>query len=261
VTTAEAQGVAVMVAREAAAILREGWGRAGRAGTKASAFDLVTEWDTRAEAHIARRLGALAPGAGLVAEEGARRDAGPDGVWLVDPLDGTVNFAHGLPIFAVSIAREVGGVVDAGVVIAPALGWEFAAERGGGATLNGERLRVSDAASLDAAMLATGFPVDRATSARNNFDAFARLQLSAGAVRRLGAASLDLCFVARGWLDGYWEYKLKPWDLAAGALIVEEAGGRVTALDGGRFDPWSGEAIATNGRFHGELVAELAPYR
>jgi myo-inositol-1(or 4)-monophosphatase len=259
----DALAIALTVGREAAKILHDGWGHAGKIGHKESAFDLITEWDTRAEEHIARRLAELAPGVTMLGEEGGERAgaAEAEGRWLVDPIDGTVNFAHALPIFAVSIGYEIADVVHAGVVIAPALGWEFTAARGGGSFMNGERLTVSTTASLAHAMLATGFPVDRAVSPKNNFREFDRMQLVAGAVRRLGAASLDLCFVARGWLDGYWEYKLKPWDLAAGSLVVEEAGGRVTALDGGRFVASSGETIATNGRIHDEVVATLSDFR
>ncbi len=255
--------VALEVGREAARILLEGWGHAGKIATKASAFDLITEWDTRAEEHITRRLAQLTPDVSVLGEELGERAGADDraGRWLVDPIDGTVNFAHALPIFAVSIGYERAGRVDAGCVIGPALGYEFSAARGHGAHLNGERLHVSRVDKLADAMLATGFPVDRATSPKNNFREFERMQLAAGAVRRLGAASLDLCFVARGWLDGYWEYKLKPWDLAAGAVIVEEAGGRMSALDGGPFSASSGEAIATNGRIHDEVIATLAPFR
>jgi myo-inositol-1(or 4)-monophosphatase len=162
-----------------------------------------------------------------------------------------------LPLFAISIGYQERGDDLAGVVIAPALGWTFAAARGEGATRNGAPLRVSAIETLERAMVATGFPYDRQVSSRNNFTAWDHLQRVSGAVRRLGAASLDLCFVASGWLDAYWEFKLKPWDLAAGAAIVSEAGGRVTALDGGRFVAESGEILASNGALHDAMIAEL----
>jgi myo-inositol-1(or 4)-monophosphatase len=255
----EARDLALGAAREAAALVRAGWGRAGEIRHKELATDLVTEWDGRAEEVIVAGLEAAAPGIPILGEEeGARGGGGGErGRWLVDPIDGTVNFAHGLPVFGVSIAYEVAGRVDAGVVIAPALGWEFAAARGAGATRDGEAIRVSETARLADAMLATGFPYDRKISPVNNFAAWEHMQRTAGAVRRLGAASLDLAFVACGWLDGYWELKLQPWDLAAGSLLVEEAGGRVTGLDGGPFRAAAGEAVASNGRIHDALVRAL----
>lgn len=252
-----ARDIALAVGREAAALLQRGWGHAGRIDRKVNAWDLVTEWDTRVEQLVAERLARATPGVPLLGEEGGVRAGSAPARWLVDPVDGTVNFAHGFPLFSISIGYEREGRLEAGVVMAPALGWEFAAARGAGATLSGERLEVSSVTELERAMLVTGFPVDRAVSPRNNFKEFEHFQLKAGAVRRLGSASLDLCFVARGWIDGYWEYKLKPWDLAAGALIVEEAGGRVTGIRGEPFDVDRGECVASNGRIHDQIVAEL----
>ncbi len=255
-TPARARDIAVEVTTRAAALLREGWGHAGRIRSKELPTDLVTEWDERIEALIVAELERLAPGVGVLGEElGAR---GPHGErWVVDPIDGTVNFAHGFPIFGVSVGYERDGRPQAGAVSAPALDWIFAAAAGEGATRNGEPLRVSATERLDQALLVTGFPYDRKISPRNNFDAFVHMQRAGGAVRRLGAASLDLCFVAAGWLDGYWEIKLKPWDLSAGAIIVAEAGGRVTALDGTPFSASTGEIVASNGHVHDALVAEL----
>jgi myo-inositol-1(or 4)-monophosphatase len=221
------------------------------------ATDWVTAWDERVERLVVDALLERAPGTCVLGEEGGVRGTGGGGRWLVDPVDGTVNFAHGFPLFGLSIAYEEAGQVLAGVVWAPALGWEFAAAHGAGATMNGVPMRVSRVADFSRALLVTGFPADRRSSPQNNFREFVALYLAAGEVRRLGAASLDLCFVARGWLDGYWERKLKPWDMAAGALIVEEAGGRVTAPDGGRFVVDSGESVATNGLIHEQLLAEL----
>jgi myo-inositol-1(or 4)-monophosphatase len=254
---ARARDIALEVGALAARELLVGWENAGPVRTKGYDTDLVTEWDTRIEALIDRELGARAPGVAILGEELGGTGSRSGERWLVDPVDGTVNFAHGLPIFGISIAFEREGEPQAGVVIAPALGWTWAAARGQGATRNGVPIRVSAATRLADTMLTTGFPYDRKQSPRNNFDAWSHLQLVAGAVRRLGAASLDLCFVACGWLDGYWEMKLKPWDLSAGAVIVEEAGGRVTGLSGGPFISESGEIVATNGRIHDALLAEL----
>jgi myo-inositol-1(or 4)-monophosphatase len=255
-TPAEARDIALEVGGLAGRALLGGWGHAGAVRAKEHDTDLVTEWDARIEALIARELGARAPGVAVLGEE--LGGAAALETWVVDPVDGTVNFAHGLPIFAISIGFERAGEPEAGVVVAPALGWTWAAARGAGATWNGAPVAVSTEARLEHALLVTGFPYDRRESPRNNFEAWTHMQRRAGAVRRLGAASLDLCFVATGWIDGYWEMKLKAWDLSAGAVIVREAGGRVTALDGGPFVSASGEVLASNGRLHDTLIRELA---
>jgi myo-inositol-1(or 4)-monophosphatase len=256
---AEALGIARQVAAEAAALLRGAADNVGRIDTKKNPRDLVTEWDRRAEDLIRARLQQLTPEVPLLGEERGASGAGAGADrWLVDPIDGTVNFAHGLPLFAVSIALERRGRPVAGVVHAPALDWVFSGHRGGGAFLNGARMAVSRVPSVAQALLVTGFPYDRATNPDNNFDRWAHFQRRAGACRRLGAASLDLCMVARGWLDGYWERYLQPWDVAAGVLLVEEAGGRVSGFDGSAFRIETGEIVASNGVIHEEMVAELA---
>jgi myo-inositol-1(or 4)-monophosphatase len=259
----EARELALATGRAAAVLLRDAAGKAGAVRHKQGLdTDWVTEWDERAEALIVDGLRKGAPGTRILGEEGGGDwGANATGRWLVDPVDGTVNFTHGLPIYGVSIAYEEGGQVQAGVVLAPSLGWEFAAARGQGATMNGEPLAVSRVGHLRQAMLTTGFPADRLTSPQNNYRPWEHFQNVAGAVRRLGAASLDLCMVARGWFDGYWEFKLKPWDLAAGALIVEEAGGRVTGPYGEPFDVDAGEIVASNGRIHEQIVDELRGLR
>jgi myo-inositol-1(or 4)-monophosphatase len=160
-------------------------------------------------------------------------------------------------LFSVVIALERNGEAIAGVVNAPALSWEFHAHAGGGAFCNDEPLRVSKITNLAQAMLASGFPYDRATNPANNFAEWEHFQRVAGACRRLGCASLDLALVARGWLDGYWETRLQPWDMSAGALLVREAGGRVTSIDGGPFISQHGNAVASNGAIHTELLDQL----
>lgn len=228
--------------------------------TKSDPRDLVTEWDTPCEDLVRERLAALTPDVPVVGEErGGAGGAGP--CWVVDPIDGTVNFAHGLPIWAVTLALMVGGRAEVGVIEAPALGWAYWARRGGGGFWRegkaDGRLAVSAIAELGKALLVTGFPYDRATAPDNNFARWEHMQRRAGACRRLGAAALDLCFVARGWIDGYWERKVQAWDIAAGALLVEEAGGRVTDLAGGTLDAWRGEVAATNGVIHEDMLREL----
>ena len=260
---AQALEVATEAAREAGAILARGFsggpaavfGLRQRAATKAGEFDLVTEYDRRSEVLLVDRLGAAFPGDRVIAEEGCGQDGDRDGaIWYVDPLDGTTNFAHGLPFFCVAIARVVEGHVDVGVVHAPVLGATFTATRGGGAFCNGKRLAVSDAATLDRAVLGTGFPSDRATSPDNNFAQFMAVKLKVRGVRRYGSAALDLAMVAAGTFDGYWEMKLKPWDLAAGSLLVEEAGGRCTGWSGEPLQLERGAALASNGILHDQIV-------
>jgi myo-inositol-1(or 4)-monophosphatase len=229
--------------------------------SKTSPHDLVTEWDLRSEETIRR---VLAPsGVPVLGEEGGQTGAPVDGErWLVDPIDGTVNFAHGLPIWTISIALERAGRPVLGVVVAPALGWWFEATAGGGARdERGKTLQVSAQDRLDHALLSTGFPYDRATNPENNFAAWEHMQRKAGACRRLGAASLDLCLIARGWLDGYWERRLSVWDIAAGALVVVEAGGTVTSTRGEPLDLYAGDVAASNGAIHEALIAELAAVR
>lgn len=230
---------------------------------KSTPRDLVTEHDLASEALIRRILAERTPDLPIVGEEGGAdpRAATAARRWLVDPIDGTVNFAHGFPMWSVTIAVEDASGPEVGVVVAPRVGWRFWAVRGGGAFAGPDaapvRLATSACDRLDHALLATGFPPDRATNPDNNLAEWAHLKRHA-TVRRVGCASLDLCFVASGWFDGYWERRLRPWDLAAGALLVEEAGGRVTDTRGGPFRAASGEIVATGGGIHDALIAHLA---
>jgi len=259
----EALLLAREIARDAGDILREGWRAVTSAsdvgvGFKRGRTDLVTDYDHRSEACIVRALSGACPEDAIVAEEsGARGTRGARRRWLVDPLDGTTNFVHGLPLFAVSIGLEIEGEPAAGVVVAPALDWEFAGCAGGGATWNGRTLAVSSEDALERALLVTGFPYDRATNPDNNLVNWERFQRRAQGVRRLGAAALDLCFVAAGWLDGYWEFRLQPWDLAAGVVIAREAGARTSDWRGGPLRIDAGEIVCSNGRIHDAMLAVL----
>ena len=255
---ADALGIARTVVAEAADLLIGTAGAATSIRTKSNLRDLVTEWDTRSEELIRSRLDELTPANPNLGEEGGARGSGDTELrWLVDPIDGTVNFAHGVPLFTVTVALERVGQPVVGVVLAPALGWEFYASLGAGAFRGDEPIQVSKIDRIEQAMLASGFPYDRATTSLN-FAEWEHFQRTAGACRRFGAASLDLCMVACGWLDGYWESRLNPWDLSAGALLVSEAGGQVSNLTGGPFESGSGEAVASNGFIHRRILDELA---
>lgn len=248
--------VATEAARRAGKIQRERYGTEFAVRHK-GAVDLVTEVDLACEDAIREVLTGLAPGTSILGEERGLTGSGRDG-WIVDPLDGTTNYAHGFPVFCVSIAWETGGRVQTGVVYDPLRDELFAAEEGCGARLNDATIRVTTTATLDDALLATGFPYDRRTNPRNNLGAFAHLTLATQGVRRGGAAALDLAYVAAGRLDGFWEPALKPWDLAAGILLVAEAGGRVTGYEGGPFTPRDADVVATNGPLHPRLLEALA---
>jgi myo-inositol-1(or 4)-monophosphatase len=221
------------------------------------AIDLVTSYDRASESFLRERL-AVTPFAFVGEEEGGVSAALGGATWYVDPLDGTTNFCHGHPFYCVSIGLFVGGEPVLGAVVAPALDLEWTGAVGLGATRSGAPSVVSQVSALGDALLATGFPYDRRTSRENNFDAFVAIKKQAQAVRRCGSAAIDLCFVADGTYDGYWERKLRPWDLAAGAAIVRAAGGRVTTFEGAEGGLLLGNLVATNGRFHDELVGAIA---
>jgi len=229
-----------------------------RIGTKSAPRDLVTEADLASEKLLVARLRAAFPDHAIESEE-AVHDA-PDGRprWFLDPLDGTVNFVHGIPCFSVSMGLFVAGVPEVAVVHAPCLGETFHAVRGGGAFLGERRLSVSRATSLGEAILATGFPYRRHELPNDNVANFAGLILEVRDLRRMGSAALDLAYVAAGRLDGYWELQLAPHDIAAGALLVREAGGIVTDLDGGEDWLRCGHVLATGPGLHAELLGRLS---
>lgn len=226
--------------------------------TMKGAKNLVTEVDLASEELITGMLLARYPGHGIQAEEGDYPEGDGQHTWIIDPLDGTTNYAHGYPWFCVSIALMAGGELVAGVIHNPMTDELFTATAGTGAFRNGCRLSVSERQPLSDALLATGFPYDCASAPENNFAAFIRFQKAARGIRRAGAAALDLAYLAAGCLDGFWEVKLKPWDVAAGTLLVREAGGLVTAFDGSYYDVANHRILASNGLIHGEMIGLLA---
>jgi myo-inositol-1(or 4)-monophosphatase len=252
--------IALTAAREAGALVKAAW-RKHPAAEHKGRTDLVTRFDRESETLLNARLSAATPYPIVGEEHGGERAAGSDALtWYVDPIDGTTNFVHGHPFWCVSVGLLAGARPVLGAVVAPSLGTEWVAVADGVATRNGERCRVSHVSCLEDALLATGFPYDRHTSPENNFDAFVAIKKKCQAVRRCGSAALDLCLVADGTYDGYWENKLKVWDVAAGAALVVAAGGRVSDYVGDRADLTAGQVVATNGRVHDALVAELGAF-
>ncbi|MGA8939044.1 MAG: inositol monophosphatase family protein [Acidobacteriaceae bacterium] len=248
VTTAET------IAREAGALLRDFYHRGVRTEYKGD-VDLVTEADRASEALIGQRLRATFPGHGIYGEEGTREGLESEFRWYVDPLDGTTNFAHGFPVFCVilgcerrhpGLASSEDGEMVAGVIYDPLRDEMFCAARGAGAMLNGEPIHVSATCSLDESLIATGFPSKKRHNSPN-VHFYQEFTLRSHGVRRAGSAGIDLAYVACGRLEGYWEFQLNPWDTSAGYLLVEEAGGRVTHFDGGKFTLDSREVLASNG--------------
>jgi myo-inositol-1(or 4)-monophosphatase len=243
------------IAREASALLMEYFHRRVKIEYKGDA-DLVTEADRRSEALIRERIRQRWPEHDVLGEENGLVDTGSEYRWYVDPLDGTTNFAHGFPVFCVSMGLEHRGKRIAGVVLDPTRDELFAAEKGSGAYLNGQPIRVSGTPTLAESLIATGFPSHKRHK-NPNIHFYHQLTLRSHGVRRAGSAALDLCYVAAGRLDGFWEFNLNPWDTAAGVLIAEEAGGRVTDFYGGPFEINSRQTLATNGLIHDELMNEF----
>ncbi|MGA3195929.1 MAG: inositol monophosphatase family protein [Terriglobales bacterium] len=243
------------IAREAGSLLMEHFHSRVKIEYKGGA-DLVTIADRQSEALILDRIRRDFPTHDVMGEEGTRIETGSEYKWYVDPLDGTTNFAHSYPVFCVSLAVEHWGERVAGAVYDPTRDEMFVAEKGSGARLNGEPIQVSSPATLAECLVATGFPSQKRHKNPNIYF-YHHLTLHSHGVRRAGSAALDLCNVAAGRFDGFWEFNLNPWDTAAGVLIVEEAGGRVTNFSGGPFEIASRETLASNGHVHDVLLAEF----
>ena len=253
--------MAIEVARAAGDLLRRELLGPRRIVYKDSPTNLVTEMDARAEALIVDGLLGAFPGDAILAEERGAQAGRSGRRWIIDPLDGTTNYAHGLPAYAVSIALEAAGRVELGVIYDPSHDELYVAERGGGAFCNDTRLAVSSRDTLDTSLLTTGFPYDIRVNPDNNLREYAVFATRSRAVRRFGSAVIDLAWVACGRYDGFWELRLGPWDVAAGGLLVEEAGGRVTSITGGPIDIDKPTLVASNGRIHDAMLAILEEIR
>jgi myo-inositol-1(or 4)-monophosphatase len=246
-----------IIARKAGDILQSGYGKNIKIDKK-SEIDLVTDIDRQSEAYIVNALREKFPGHQIITEEQGLFQGSSDHTWYIDPLDGTINYAHGVPIFSVSIAYVKDRQVNLAAVYDPMRGEFFCAERGVGSWLNGELLHVSKETTLDQSLLVTGFPYDIRTNQENNLSNYATLTLRSLGVRRLGSAAIDLAYIAAGRFDGFWEVRIEPWDIAAGSLIVQEAGGKVTDVKGGPdFLSPTPSILATNGHIHKEMLAVL----
>ena len=253
--------VAIEAARAAGQLLHAELRATHRIAFKGTSTNLVTEMDVRAEELVVGRLAEAFPDDAILSEERGAACGRSGRRWIVDPLDGTTNYAHGVPIFCVSIALEVEGRVELGVAYDPSFDELYVAERGRGATVNDERLAVSTTVTLDESLLTTGFPYGIRETRDTNLPEYAAFAVRCRGVRRFGSAVLDLAWVAAGRFDGFWELRLGSWDVAAGGLFVEEAGGRVTNLVGGPLDLNAPAAVATNGRIHEAMLTVLRQIR
>ncbi|HSR09899.1 MAG TPA: inositol monophosphatase family protein [Thermodesulfobacteriota bacterium] len=250
------RAVAVRAARKAGRILQSRLGRVKKVEYK-GAVNLVTEMDLLSEKMIVSAIRAAFPRHSILSEEQTDRTEPSPYRWVVDPLDGTTNYAHGFPVYCVSIGLAKEEEIILGVVYDPSRDELFVAEKGKGARLNGRRIRVSSAPLLSQSLLATGFPYDLRKSPVNNFDHFQNFARRVHAVRRAGSAALDLCYVAAARFDGFWEMKLGAWDLAAGSLMVKEAGGTVSDFSGKPIFLDGSHVLATNGKIHREMIGVL----
>jgi myo-inositol-1(or 4)-monophosphatase len=246
--------VAIESAKEAGRFLKLNLGKVKNIESKKEEINLVTEIDKGSEKKIIDFLKSRFPNHSILAEESGETNPGSDFKWIIDPLDGTTNYTHSFPVFCVSIALEFKGEVILGVVYDPNLDELFYAEKGKGAFLNGKRISVSKTDKLIKSMLATGFPYNVKENPDNCIEHFVNFLMEAQAIRRLGSAALDLVYVACGRLDGFWEVNLNPWDTAAGKIIVEEAGGKVTDFYGNDFNIYTKGIVASNGLIHEQML-------
>lgn len=244
------------IAREAGDVLLEYFHKEHVIDYKGK-IDIVTDVDHRSEELLMSRISAAFPDHDIVTEESAGKEGKGRARWIIDPIDGTTNYAQGFPFFCVSVALEIDGEIRIGVINSPLLGEVFVSERRKGAFLNGERISVSKTEELAKSFLATGFPYDIAQDPYNNINYFSGMALQSLAIRRAGSAALDLAYVAAGRFDGFWELKLHPWDTAAGCLIVREAGGVISQISGDDYFLESPTILASNGKIHRQMIDAL----
>lgn len=244
------------LALEAGRLLKEGFSKRLKITYKGR-INPVTDVDLRAEKLITRAIQRQFPTHAVLGEEGSDSRGQSEFVWIIDPLDGTVNYAHGFPVYCVSIGLEYQRRIVAGVVFDPERDELFWSGRGGRAMLNKKPIRVSEETKLERSLLATGFAYDIGTSKKNNLGFFARMAKRAQGIRRPGSAAIDLCWLAAGRIDGFWELKLHPWDTAAATLILRNAGGKLTRIDGSDYDIFDPDLLASNGRIHAAMMAVL----
>ncbi|HVO73502.1 MAG TPA: inositol monophosphatase family protein [Ignavibacteriaceae bacterium] len=247
----------IQISREAGEIIREKFHKNFKIDYKSNEKDLVTEVDKLSEKHITDFIKRKYPSHGILAEESGNIKEGREYLWVIDPLDGTVNFAHGLPVFSISIGLRKNKETIAGVVYDIMQNIIYSAEKGKGAFAGSQKIEVTENDNLGHALLVTGFPYGISANPDNALGKFASLTRAARGIRRLGSAAIDLCYVARGVFDGFWEVYLNPWDMCAGKLIVEEAGGLVTDFDGNEMDIYSKRILATNGKIHQSMIEIL----
>ncbi len=247
----------INISREAGEIIREGFGKNFLVETKGSLTNLVTEIDKLSEKTIIEFIRKKYPAHSILAEESGGQEFSSEYKWVIDPLDGTTNFAHGLPIFSVSIGVQKNDEILCGVVYDVMRDALYSSEKGSGSFCNGRKLSVSSNDDIRKSVVVTGFPYNIAENPDNAFERFISFLKETRAVRRLGSAAIDMCYVAEGVFDGFWEVSLNPWDMAAGVLIVNEAGGKVTDFSGNKIDIYRKQLLASNGKVHSKMIKIL----
>lgn len=245
------------LANKASKVILKNLNKISKISYKSGEFDLVTNVDKEVEQLILKEINLKYPNHTIISEESGKLKKDQKYKWYIDPIDGTTNFAHGYPFFCISIGFSKNDELEFGIVQVPLLNEIFTARKNKGAKLNTKSIHVSKTKKINQSLLATGFPYDRKSSQINNLKNFCNLTLKTQGVRRAGAAAIDLCYVACGRLDGFWEIKLSPWDVAAGVLIIKEAGGKITNFKGNKFNVNDRTIVATNGLIHKELIRHL----
>lgn len=248
----------VKVANMAGEVIREGFGNNFQVDFKTNETNLVTEIDKKAEDVIVGFVQKEFPNHAILAEESGKKVSDSEYLWVIDPIDGTTNFAHGLPIFSVSIGVQKNGETICGIVYDVMMNRMYQAEKGSGAYLGDQKLNVSSGDNLKQSLLVTGFPYDIRENPRNIKELFSDFMMNSRGIRRLGSAAIDFCYLASGVFDGYWEYALNPWDMAAGILLVQEAGGVVTNFNNEEVNIYSDQILATNGKIHNQMLDVIA---